>query len=87
MQNNYSFTAFIFTGGDDYFSFGSSFIFEDQSGPGTSFCFEINIFDDEDIEKDEVIVVVASILAPRGEFISSGGNIVVTTITILDNEG
>ena len=42
---------------------------------------------EEDIEKDEVIVVVASILAPRGEFISSGGNIVVTTITILDNEG
>ncbi len=75
------------TGGEDYTSFGTSFIFKSGSGPGTKFSLTIDILDDEVVERDEVIVIVASILYERGEFSHSGGNNTVRTITIRDNDG
>ncbi len=75
------------TGGEDYTSFGTSFIFESGSAPGTKFSFTIDIRNDAVVEGEEVIVIIASILSSRGEFSQSGGNNSVGTITILDNEG
>ncbi len=78
----------MYTGGEDYASFGTSFTFEADSNPGTRFCVNIAIFDDAVVERDEVIVVVASILSTRGVFYQSDGNNTLSSIiTILDNEG
>ena len=72
-------------GGEDYESFETTLVFAAESAPGLVLNFSVSVLQDDDIEKDEVIVMETTISSP-GVFTSNETN-AVTVINILDNEG
>lgn len=68
--------------GDDYIGFVTSLTFPAGSGPGTQLSAFITIIDDSEVENDETISIIATVLPP-GQFLESGDS---TTVLLIDND-
>lgn len=71
--------------GEDYFGFVTTLTFPAGAGPGALQSAVIAIIDDDLVESDEIINIVATVLPP-GQFLDSGGNVSFTSIIIIDND-
>ena len=65
--------------------FGTTLVFLAESAPGSALNFSVSLFQDDVIERDEVVVIATTVSSP-GVFIS-GERYSVAAINILDNEG